>query len=153
MPPFADDPQDAVAALLLQVSDVRAARLRDPQAAEGQETRERVIPWTGGFGGIKQPQDFATVETGGGGVLAHARPADVHGGRAIKDALLDGVAVEARERREATRHRRRRPPTALELARVDLDVSPLGIQRAEIMFLAPGDEVAQIAPVGRPGPL
>jgi hypothetical protein len=148
-PALAHDAEDAMTTRISQVTDFRSTGLRDPQAVQGQQAHERVITRTCSLSGVKEPGELVAVEPQLGGVLAHAGTAHMHRGRAVDDVLLDGVAVEACERREAPRDRGWRPPITLKFARVELYVRSLGSQRTKTAAPAPCEEVTQIAAVGR----
>jgi hypothetical protein len=54
LPPLADDPQDAVPALMGEVLDVAGEDLGDPQAVVDEQAHERRRPWPVRLGGREQ---------------------------------------------------------------------------------------------------
>jgi hypothetical protein len=64
--------------------------------------------------------------------------------RPLEESFLLGVPVEAGDRAEPTGDRRPSAPSGFEVAGEALDVCPADGEQAQVMLVAPGDELAQI---------
>jgi hypothetical protein len=140
-----------MAAFEAELLDVGAERFGDSQPVDGQQGDERVLGRRRQSGGDEQRTDVVAVQTGGVGLVVKARAPNMSRWRPLQHAFLFGVAVEARHRAQAACDRRSGTPSSLEVPTEALDVSPAHGEQAQMMLLAPGDELAQIQGVGLAG--
>ena len=82
------------------------------------------------------------------GLVVEAWPAHVRRRGPLEHAFLFGVAVEAGHRAQATGDGCPRPSTGLEVAGEALDVGPPRCAQANLVLLAPADELAQVQGIG-----
>jgi hypothetical protein len=80
LPPFAGDHQGTVPALQAEGLDVGAGGLGDPQAIEGEQADQGVLPGWSKPGGDQQRAEFVAVQPDSMRLVVHARSADVGGG-------------------------------------------------------------------------
>ena len=129
--------------------DVGAEGLRDTQAVDGQQRDEGVLPRRGQAGGHEERADLVAVKAAGVGLVVEARPAHVGRRGPFEQSLLFGVAVEAGDRAQPAGDCRARTATCFEVAGEALDVCATRREQADVVFPAPGDELAQVQGIGR----
>ena len=127
---FADDPQGAVAALEAEVLDVGRARLADSEAVEAEQHGEGGVGAVEAFGGEQERAELGAVHAAAVAGL-DLRAADVLGGVRRDPAVDVREPVEPAHGRQATVDRRRRQPSLLHRASVQLDVRPGGGEHPE----------------------
>ena len=128
--------------------DVGAQSLGHAQTVDGEQRHERVLPGRRQSGGDQERADLIAVKAGGVGLVVEARPAHVGRRGPFEQPLLLHVAVEAGHGAQATGDGRPRPSPGLEVAGEALDVRTAGGEQADVVLLAPGDELAQVQGVG-----
>jgi hypothetical protein len=140
-----------VPALEPEVLDVGAESLGHPQAVEGQQADQRVIPSAGQPGGHQHGADLVAIETGGVGLVVQAGSTHMRRRRDRDQAFLFGVAVEAGHGAKPASDRRPGPAQRLKMAGEALDVGATCTEHRHPMLGAPGHVLAQIQCVGVAG--
>ena len=131
--------------------DVGTERFGDSEAVDRQQADEGVLPRRGQPSSHEEGADLVAIQAGGMRLVVQSGPADMGRRRPLEQALLFGVAVETRDRAEATSDSCSSAPTRFEVAGEALDVSPPGAEQAQVVLGAPGDELAQVKGIGLTG--
>jgi hypothetical protein len=92
---LADHGQDPMGPLHPEVGDVGGARLRHPQAVQGEQAGKGVVAGGGSLGGAQEPDRLVAVQSKRLRVVRRLATPNVGDGGVGERALLDRVAVEA----------------------------------------------------------
>ena len=101
--------------------------------------------------GDQERSHLVAVQAGGVGFVVEARPADVGRRRPLEQAFLFGIAVEPGHRAQPAGDRGPSASAILEVASEALDVGSARPEQADVVLLAPNDELAQVQGVGIAG--
>src|SRR5215210_2757071 len=137
---LAEDLERAVATLEVEVVDVGAEGLGDPQTIEGEQGCEGVVTWRAETGLDEEGAEFVAVEAQRPRLVVHLWPANIERRVAINEPLLLAVLVEAGQRRQPTSDGGPHPPGFLHPPREQLEVGPPDAEQGEPRLVAPCSE-------------
>jgi len=138
-----------VAAFGGDVLDVDSARFRDTQPQEAEETGQGVVGRAAGGTLGDEGAEFHPVEPERGRLGVDPGPANVLGRGVLQDAVDDGEAVEAGQRRQSPPDGRPGQARLFEHAGVELDVRSASLEDREPGPFTPGEEGSKITGITR----
>jgi hypothetical protein len=150
-PALAEHRECAVAAFESERFDVGAERFGHAQAVDREQRHERVLAGRGEAGCDEQRADLVAIQADGMGLVVEPRATNVHRGRSLEKSFLLGVAVEAGDGAQPPGGGGASAAAFFEVAGVTLDVRAADREPAQVVGLAPGDELAQVQGVGAAG--
>jgi hypothetical protein len=145
---FAGDHQGAVPALDPQSLDVGAGGFGHPQPIERQQRDQRVAGGWPEPGRHQQRAEFIAVQPDRVGLVVQPRSPDVRCRRMLQQFLFHRVTVEPGHRAQPTGDSGPGPAAGFQVAGEAFDVGAAGLEKAQMVLLAPGRVLAKIQLVG-----